>query len=262
MPGRCVPGARRCAPDLQIAARMRAKVTKAAKPFLQWYETLFSERDNSIAWSSDRLEYAFSVATRTQRWRMHAHRAGILRRPSRLGGLQHQRRSLDGRRHDNAIQPTTTTVIPAPVNFRGAPAARFWEFEDAQVDYGRIPTGPADLPQMLLIEFANSFGNDWFVIPVELDIGSLCRTRSLVVTDTFGVRTLIKSNSESGLPHSTWRMFQLSFQRPSTFSAARPCAEPVLPAAGARQEHRGQARRRSSSSCATRWPTWLGAWSA
>jgi hypothetical protein len=53
------------------------------------------------------------------------------------------------------------------------------------------------------------------VIPVELEIGTLCRTRSLVVTDTFGVRTLIKSNSESGLPHSTWRMFQLSYQRPS-----------------------------------------------
>ena len=110
---------------------------------------------------------------------------------------------------------TTTTVIPAPVNFRGAPASRFWEFEDARVDYGRIATGPADLPHMLLIEFANSFGNDWYVIPVELEIGTLCRTRSLVVTDTFGVRTLIKSNSESGLPHSAWRMFQLSYQRPS-----------------------------------------------
>ena len=120
-----------------------------------------------------------------------------------------------GAANDNAIVQTTTTVIPAPVNFRGAPASRFWELEDSRVDYGRIPTGPADLPQMLLIEFANSFGNDWYVIPVELEIGTLCRTRSLVVTDTFGVRTLIKSNSESDLPHSAWRMFQLSYQRPS-----------------------------------------------
>ena len=48
---------------------------------------------------------------------------------------------------------------------------------------------------MLLVEFALAYGNDWFVIPIEVDVGSLHRTRSLVVTDTFGVRTLIKPAS-------------------------------------------------------------------
>ena len=56
--------------------------------------------------------------------------------------------------------------------------------------------GPTDLACMLLVEFALAYGNDWFVIPIELDVGSLHRTRSLVVTDTFGVRTLIKPSSE------------------------------------------------------------------
>jgi hypothetical protein len=202
-------------PDLQIASEDAAEVQQAANAFFLWYETLFSEPGNSMAWSPDRLEYAFSVATR-----LNDGECTLSAQEYFDGHLDWEDFSINaevsmGAANDKAIQPATTTVIPAPVNFRGAPAARFWEFEDAQVDYGRIPTGPADLPQMLLIEFANSFGNDWFVIPVELEIGSLCRTRSLVVTDTFGVRTLIQSNSESGLPHSTWRMFQLSFQRPS-----------------------------------------------
>jgi hypothetical protein len=95
------------------------------------------------------------------------------------------------------------------------PAARFWEFEDAHVDFGSVDAGPTDLARMLLVEFALTYGNDWFVIPVELDVGSLYRTRSLVITDTFGVRTLIKPNSESGEPHSLWRMFQLSHLRGS-----------------------------------------------
>jgi len=43
---------------------------------------------------------------------------------------------------------------------------------------------------------------------IELDVGSLCRTRSLVITDTFGIRTLLKPSSESGEPHASWRMFQ------------------------------------------------------
>ena len=98
------------------------------------------------------------------------------------------------------------------------PAARFWEFEDAQVDFGSVDAGPTDLVRMLLVEFALAYGNDWFVIPIELDVGSLYRTRSLVITDTFGVRTLIKSSSELDAPHSVWRMFQHSYTRGSGFT--------------------------------------------
>jgi hypothetical protein len=93
------------------------------------------------------------------------------------------------------------------------PAARFWEFEDAQVDFGSVDAGPTDLARMLLVGFALDYGNDWFVIPVELEVGSLCRTRSLIITDTFGAQTLIKSNSESGDRNSLWRMFQISHTR-------------------------------------------------
>ena len=205
--------------DLQIAAADVPKVTKAVAAFVQWYETLFSEPESTAAaWVPDRMEFAFSVGSR-----LNDGECTLTAQEYFDGHLDWEDFSINaevsmGAANDNAITPATTTVIPAPVTFRGAPAPRFWEFEDAQVDYGKIPTGPADLPQMLLIEFANSFGNDWFVIPVDLEIGTLCRTRSLVVTDTFGVRTLIKSNSESGVPHSTWRMFQLSFQQPSDVS--------------------------------------------
>ena len=114
------------------------------------------------------------------------------------------------------------------------PAARFWEFEDAQVDFGSVDAGPTDLARMLLVEFALAYGNDWFVIPIELEVGSLYRTRSLVITDTFGVRTLIKSSSELGEPHSTWRMFQQSYLRGSGLDGAG--VESVLPASVAAQE--------------------------
>lgn len=203
-------------PVLQIAQADLPKVEAAAKAWSQWFESLFSEPDNTNpTWLSERMEYAFSVGTRfgdgervltaqeyfegNLDWYSFDANAEVT-----LGGAA-----------DNAVTEITRTTIPAPVSFRGAPAARFWEFEDAQVDYSAIQTGPTDLPHLLLIEFANSYGNDWFVIPVELEVGTLCRTRSLVVTDTFGVRTLIKPNSESGLPHSLWRMYQTSFLRGS-----------------------------------------------
>ena len=102
------------------------------------------------------------------------------------------------------------------------PAARFWEFEDAKVDFGSVDAGPTDLARMLLVEFALAYGNDWFVIPIELEVGALYKTRSLVITDTFGVRTLIKSSSELGEPHSEWRMFQQSYLRGSDLVGPAP----------------------------------------
>ena len=51
------------------------------------------------------------------------------------------------------------------------PSPRFWEFEDAQVDFGSVDAGPTDLARMLLVEFALAYGNDWFVLPIELDVG-------------------------------------------------------------------------------------------
>ncbi len=136
---------------------------------------------------------------------------------------------------DNAFTEITRTVIPAPVSFRGMPAARFWEFEDAQVDFGSVDAGPTDLARMLLVEFALAYGNDWFVIPIELDVGSLYRTRSLVITDTFGVRTLIKSSSELGEPHShVANVPAFPYARERTHEAG---VESVFPAPVAAQEY-------------------------
>ena len=209
--------------SLQIAAGDVAEVEKAARTWSLWFETLFSEPDAANpSWLSERLEYAFSVGSR------------LSDREYVLTATEYSEGHLDwfafdsnlevtlGGANDAAATQTNRKIIPAPVSFRGMPAARFWEFEDAQVDFGSVDAGPTDLARMLLVEFAIDYGNDWFVIPVELEIGSLCRTKSLVITDTFGVQTLIKSNSDSGDQNSIWRMFQISHTRGSGLPKPEP----------------------------------------
>ena len=209
--------------SLQIAVADQAEVEKAARLWSRWVETLFAEPEaDSASWLSERLEYAFSVGSR------------LSDREYVLTATEYSEGHLDwyafdsnlevtlGGAQDNAVTETNRKIIPAPVSFRGMPAARFWEFEDAQVDFGSVDAGPTDLARMLLVEFAIDFGNDWFVIPVELEIGSLCRTKSLVITDTFGVQTLIKSNSEAGDQNSIWRMFQISHTRGSGLPKPEP----------------------------------------
>lgn len=204
------------APELQIAAGDLADIREAAQLWLSWFDSLFSEPEKeNPTWLPERLEYAFSVGTRfsdgecplTAEEYFEGHLdwyAFDVNPEVTLGGAS-----------DNVVSEITRSAIPAPVSFRGMPAARFWEFEDAQIDFGSVDAGPTDLARMLLVEFALNYGNDWFVIPVELDIGSLYRCRSLVIEDTFGVRTLIKPSSEAGEPNSTWRMFQQSHTRGS-----------------------------------------------
>src|SRR5262249_21500123 len=52
-------------PTLQIAPADVAEVEKAARLWLQWFETLFSEPEAvNPSWLPERMEYAFSVGTR------------------------------------------------------------------------------------------------------------------------------------------------------------------------------------------------------
>ena len=84
--------------------------------------------------------------------------------------------------------PTAVAIrgVPAPARFGGMPVPRFWEMEDARFDPGAIDASPNDLGRLLLITFATVYGNDWFVLPLRLPVGTMSRITSFTVTDVFG----------------------------------------------------------------------------
>jgi len=196
-------------PALKIASADLADVREAARLWVQWYEMFFSvPTASNPSWDPERMEYAFSVGTKFRDGEC------VLTAPEYFEGhldwYAFDSNQVSIGATNNVSEEIIRTAIPTPVMFGGMPAARFWEFEDAQVDFGSVDAGPTDLLRMLLVEFALAYGNDWFVIPVELDVGSVYQTRSLIISDTFGVRTLIKPSSELGQPHASWRMYQQS----------------------------------------------------
>lgn len=199
------------APAIEQPADLDA-FSGARDAFIRWYEALFSEpAGQSAAWSAQRMEYTFSVEAPTT--------------PSMVLTSEYYEGELDWYDFDTKMGetlgagqdrqaginplPLTRTLIPAPATYRGMPASRWWEFEDAAVDFGAVDAEPDDLARMLLVDFAITYGNDWFVIPVDVPVGSICKINSLVVTDSFGVRTLIPSIERSTHPASShWRMFR------------------------------------------------------
>jgi hypothetical protein len=213
-------------PALNVAAGDRAEVEQTATRWLEWYDTLFSEpaEPSEDAWIPPRMEYALTVAGRLSDDRFDE-------RPLTAseffdGHLDWSSFDLNfevnlGTERDRKFQTIVETTVPAPVVFRGAPAPRYWELEDAQIEYGLMPVGPTDLAQLLMIEYASSYGNDWFVVPLTLPVGSLTSVTSLVVTDSFGVRTLLKPIGDTSLPAPHWSMYQLAH-------ISRPGAEPSM----------------------------------
>jgi hypothetical protein len=202
-------------PSLNITTADAGAVGQIATAWLIWYDGLFAEPANAAddAWTPSRLEYAVSVSTRLSAQPQDA----MTLSATEFGGGRLDWSSFDinakfkmDTTGDHSFAPINEVTIPAPVTFRGTPAARFWELEDAKVAYGLLPAGPTDLAHLLMIEYASSYGNDWYVVPLTVPVGSLTRVDSLVITDTFGVRSLLRAIGDPALPKPYFSMWQQS----------------------------------------------------
>lgn len=101
----------------------------------------------------------------------------------------------------------TREAIPSTVRYGGVPADRFWEMEDAQIDFGSAEVSTLDTGRLLLIAFAEVYGNDWFLLPLEVPAGSLTDLDEVVVTDSFGERHPI---TRAGGADQGWNLFTVS----------------------------------------------------
>lgn len=213
-------------PTLNVADADAAAVRKVAAAWVATYDSLFTEpAGKSDAWAASRLEYGVSVSTRFSAQATDQ----LTLTASEFGGGRLDWSSFDvngalavDSTGDKPFKSLVELTVPAPVTFAGAPAARFWELEDAKIAYGLMTTGPADLAHLMMIEFASSYGNDWYVMPVTLPVGSVTRVESLVVTDTFGVRSLLRPIGDPALPPAYFSMWQLAALRPAGATEAPP----------------------------------------
>ena len=206
-----------------LTAADRAAVAMATTRYLEWYRALFNEPrpQSPPSWRSDRLEYEIVVSAPTPQQEV------VLTVPEYAGGrldwysfdiagkgsLSAARSDLEP--DDLTREPVRWSAIPTQSRYPGMPNARYWEFEDAKIDFGAIAIGTQQLAHAVLVEFALVSGDDWWIIPVDMAVGSVAAVRWLTITDTFGERTLIPSARQvDGVDaHGTteaWDMFRLS----------------------------------------------------
>jgi hypothetical protein len=178
--------------DLPGGKLLPAEPATEVDAFLTWFDQLFLQPADpeDDAWLPSRLEYQFftsapqpdgeRVLAATEYYHGHLDGYNLNFDPAQksLGETAAPPETVLGK--------TVRTMLPTPVMFDGMPNARWWAFEDGRVNYSYINPGTQELAKLLFMEFGLIYANDWFLIPLDLPVGTLAKVRGLVVTNVFG----------------------------------------------------------------------------
>ncbi len=203
-------------PNLSPAGEEGAALT-LLDAWLQWLDTLVVEGSaDNPSWRKERFEYAFSLYAKGRRQdvalRADEYTDGRVDWHSFVAETESPVRPADAAEPLVQIRKT----LPVPVRYPGMPADRFWEFEDARVNFGGVESSPSSVVRMVMTEFGLAYGNDWFLLPLELPVGALYDLSGFVVRDSFGVAAQVKASDHALLPPpaSPWRMYELATRGP------------------------------------------------
>ena len=185
------------------------KIDELSKKFIDWFENQYQQPidEKNNAWKPEKLEYQFECTATSKQ------------DSKTLNAEEYYQGNLDwyafdieqkNNRNDNGKITFTDTFIPTHVKFKGMPDTRWWKFEDGKTSFGDIKTSKTDLSNLLLMEFALVFANDWFVIPRVLPIGSLSNIEGLTVKNNFGETIWIDPTEKENLETLPWSVFKLN----------------------------------------------------
>jgi hypothetical protein len=197
-------------PMPSLTPAQRAVVRPLLTDFREYRASLYSEPADDTAWDGFHLRYQFALGSET---------TGVQRslESGEFGGGH-----LDWYSFDLAAEPlrpsgtaalerSELTFLPTQIRFKGMPNPRWWNFEDGLTDFGDLQPDKVDLAKLLVIEFALLGADDWFQLPLPLDVGSFGSVTTLVATDNFGERTLIRpTGAQAPDIAQPWRMFTLT----------------------------------------------------
>ncbi|MGH9969406.1 MAG: hypothetical protein ACREBG_16620 [Pyrinomonadaceae bacterium] len=207
--------------DSQFDAVLAAVLKALGNDFRSWFERLYSQPQTDIedAWAPSYLEYQFAVSAPEDA--SGEKRATLLAEQYYHGSLDWFAFDIDSQRQLQDLPETQFPensfeerppfgFLPSQIEFNGMPNVRFWEFEDRRTDFGSIRAGTTDVPLLLLAEFGLIYGNDWTVIPYNLEVGTLADIKGIIVTDVFGIQTLIRPAGQGQrMDWQKWSMYNL-----------------------------------------------------
>jgi hypothetical protein len=168
--------------------------------------------DSGTAWVTDHLEYQVEIEA--------GHPSGgavlLSATPDRDATFEWYTMDLRAREQATPEQPDQISEVrasrlPTFVRFRGMPNHRWWDFERGSSDFGSVIPDKRDLAKLLVMDFMLIHGNDYFVVPFDLAVGTVARIDELLVHDVFGGSTLIDRADQAPAPaDARWTCFSIA----------------------------------------------------
>lgn len=169
-------------------------------------------QEEDSTWVSENLEYSFRLEARQD-----GRTKKVLEAKQFSGGHldwkdfdQVTSNSNRGITRLQSPEKIVQTFIPAPLRFSGMPHPRLWQMEDSTTDFGDLEASKTTLVNMLLAEFGMRYSNDWFILPYEVDLNTICQVEGICVTDVFGLNFFIKPAIDD--PEMNWQQFAFFHQ--------------------------------------------------
>ncbi len=197
--------------DLNLPEPARGRVTAIVEAWRTRTSAAFREPAATTAWDPTRMEYRFDLLV------TDGHADVGLMADGYVGGR------LEWYHFDRAgpAKPTarpskvitrSAEVLPVHLRFRGMPAPRFWAFEQGDVSFGAIDVGPEDLARVAVAGYATVYGDDWYLVPLQVRAATLTTVTSLRVLDDFGGRTVVPAAAvvDGGGDDRPFRFFELT----------------------------------------------------
>ncbi len=199
-----------------------------------------------VAWLASRLDQgtsAGSAARAPRAWRGETvgYEVGL---DAKLGGQSldlvapdYDGAGIDWHSFDRstpAAVPLSSTpavaVRPTRVGYRGMPEPGFWTIEDGDVNLDLLASD--DPARALLIDFAHSYSNDWFLVPLSVAPGVVLIT-GITVVDSFGTTTQVPAAVVSDAGRTRFALWELGVS-PTAGGTAVPTLGATDPGAGVR----------------------------
>ncbi|MDX1942835.1 MAG: hypothetical protein SFU99_19885 [Saprospiraceae bacterium] len=164
--------------------------------FLRWFGYLYEQPGiDESAWRAEHLEYNFALEL-THDGALQDKLIADQYASGRLEWYAFDRTSdklkPNGGSDQNAFTDILQVFLPTALEFVGMPNPRYWQMEENQIDFGKLDASPTGLLGVLLAEYGLTYSNDWFLLPYEMDINTLCEVKGILIEDVFGFNLLVK----------------------------------------------------------------------
>jgi len=209
----------------------------AGNELVNWFHTLYEQPlEGEQAWQSENLEYNFKLESKISSSKKRV----LLADQYASGHLDwkdfdqmevNSRAGMDGLEDPEKV---VQTFIPSLLKYSGMPHPRLWQMEDSLTDFGKIDASSTSIMNLLLAEYGLNYSNDWFVLPYEMQLNTLCEIKGICVTDVFGLNFHIQPTIED--PEMNWQEFAFFHQTERDNATQNESMFYMVPAVGKMQE--------------------------